>query len=535
MSSLILKGGNIFTQDPQRPRASAVAIAGNRIQAVGEDDEILALADSGTKIIGLGKRLVLPGLNDGHIHYYDWALSLLNLPLGGCSSCDELLGLISRAAAQVPPGRWLTGRGLDESAWLQPRFPSRQELDQAAGGRPVLLYRRDMHMALANSPALHLAAIDKATPDPPEGVIERGRNQEPTGVLREKAINLVGEHIPGPSHDEVLEAMAAAMPRLHSLGLTGLHDLRIMGGVCAQPAFSAWQRLDQEGRLNLRCWMCLPGDRLDEIISLGLRTGFGNDRLRVGHVKFFSDGSVGARTAWMLEPYLDAGCGMPLTPASELASLIQRAERAGLGAATHAIGDRAVRELLRALAQINKQHSPGNPLPCAPHRIEHLQMIRSEDVPKLTGLGIMASVQPMHILDDLEVMDQAMGKNGRLAYRFRDLLDAGIGLSFGSDAPVSDPNPLLGIHAAVNRRRLDGTPEGGWYAGQCLSVAEAVWSYTMGPALASGRQQDLGSILPGKLADLVVLDRDIFNIDAMEIGRAQADLTIFDGQVVFKR
>jgi hypothetical protein len=283
-------------------------------------------------------------------------------------------------------------------------------------------------------------------------------------------------------------------------------------------------------------WMLLPGERLDQAIALGLRTGFGDDYLRVGHIKFFSDGSQGARTAWMLEAYEDTpSCGMPLTPMNEITDAIRRAHRAGLAVAVHAIGDRANRELVAVFEQVlSSERDTAGASPDAPHRIEHLQNIRPEDVRQLGRLGVVASVQPIHVPDDFPMIEKSVGPRGRWAYPFRDLLAAGVPLAFGSDCPVADPNPLWGIHAAVTRQMRDGTPSGGWYPHQRLNVAEAVRGFTIGAALVCGREAELGSITPGKLADLIVLDRDIFKIEPMEIAQTQVVMTIFSGQIVFE-
>jgi predicted amidohydrolase YtcJ len=345
------------------------------------------------------------------------------------------------------------------------------------------------------------------------------------------AINMVRDVIPRRPEDEMVEGMRQGFGELHRLGLTGLHDHRIMGGGHGVPAFRAYQRLQKACQMGVRLWMGIPGERLDEAIALGLRTGFGDDSLRVGHVKLFADGSQGARTAWVLEPYDDAAdCGMPLTPMEEIAEAVRKADRAGLAVAVHAIGDRTNRELMAVFersARLASRH--------VPHRVEHAQIVRPADVERMARLGIVASVQPIHVTDDIPLVDESIGARGRFAYPFRDMMDAGVTLAFGSDGPVADPNPLWGIHAAVTRQQRDGTPEGGWYPEQCVTPAEAVWGYTIGPAIVSGRQGALGTITPGKLADLVVLDRDIFTIEPMEIHRARVILTVFDGQVVYER
>jgi len=395
-----------------------------------------------------------------------------------------------------------------------------------------------MHLASVNSRALELGSVTGDTPDPPEGIIDRDATGQPTGVLRDLAINLVSDVIPPATEDETVEAMRDGFAVLHQLGLTGVHDYRIMGGADGPPAFRALQQLQAAGEVGLRIWTHVPGEQLDEAIALGLRTGFGDDTLRVGHVKMFSDGGQGARTAWMLEPYEDVGhCGLPLTPMAELAEAIPRADRAGLAVAVHAIGDRANRELIGVFEQVlgsQARASESRPTarPAAPHRIEHVQNIRPDDVARLARLNVVASVQPLHVIDDLPMTDISVGERARFSYPFRDLWDAGVTLALGSDCPVSAPNPLWGIHAAVTRQQRDGTPAGGWYPKQRLTVAEAVWGFTMGTAVVSGREASLGSITPGKLADLAVLDRDIFAIDPTEIHQAQVVMTIFDGRVV---
>jgi len=527
---LLLAGGRVFTQEEERPWAEALAVAGGRILAVGEGDELRPLAGRDTRVIELGGRLVLPGFIDGHIHFRDWALSRRLLPVAGCASREELLAVVARGARRAPEGAWLVGRGLDESLWPEGGLPGLEELDAASRGHPLLLYRRDMHLALANRAALALAGVDRRTPDPPQGRIERDARGEPTGVLRETAVHLVGEAVPPPGRQEVLEAMESAQAHLHRLGVTGVHDMRIMGGVCGRPGLRAWQELRRRGRLALRVWCALPGEELEALAGLGLESGLGDGLLRLGHLKLFADGSVGARTAWMLEPYRDTGtCGMPLLPAEELVRRIARAQEAGLAVAVHAIGDRALRELIAAWSGL-----PPSPL-AVPHRIEHVQMLRAEEVAPLARLGVTASVQPVHLADDMAMMPAAVGDGSENAYRFAQMLAAGVPLCFGSDAPVSDPNPLLGLKAAVLRQDHQGRPSGGWYPEQRLSLARAVAAYTLGPARAAGWEGELGSLRRGKRADLVVLDRDIFRRPPQELDQARVEMTLFEGRVVYLR
>jgi len=533
VNSLILYNGQLFTQDPHFSQATAIALHAGRTLAVGGDAEVRALATPGDRQIDLGGRRVLPGLTDAHFHFYDWALARRGLELAGATSLADVRERVRRVVQTAVPNQWILGQGWNQDAWPVPRLPGRADLDDLAPDNPVILWRTDLHLAWVNSRALQAAGIAATTPDPVSGIIGRDEAGQPSGILRELAINLVRRVIPPPTADETDQAMRQAIVAAHRLGLTGVHDMRIMGGEDGPPAFRAWQRLRAEGTLSLRVWMMLPGERLDEAIALGLRTGFGDDTLRIGGIKLFADGATGPRTAWMLAPFQDAGTGLPLTPMAEITRLVSRVHQAGISAAVHAIGDRAVRELLDVFSEVLPRQA-GAARPLAPHRIEHVQHSHPADLRRLAPLGLVASVQPIHTTDDMKMIEQACGERARWAYAFRDLLDAGTQLALGSDCPVASPNPFRGIHAAVTRQRPDGTPPGGWYPAQRLTVAEAVAGYTVGPARASGQVNQHGSLTPGKLADLVVLDRDIFAIPPEEIADTEVCLTVFNGQVVHR-
>jgi predicted amidohydrolase YtcJ len=536
---MILVNGVIRTQDTRKSLVEAVAIGGGRVLATGHDKEIRSLADPDTKVVDLRGRLCLPGMMDAHFHYHTWAMGRRQLTLADVRSLPELLDRVSAAAGTAEPGKWILGQGWNEADWSEHRMPMRDDLDRVAPSHPVALWRCDLHLAVVNSRALELARINEETPDPPEGVIARDASGRPNGILRELAPNLIRDVIPEPQDDELLSIMREGIPVLHSLGLTALEDIRLMGGQEGAPAFKAWQRLRDLGELDLRCWVSIPGERLEEAVSLGLRTGFGDDRLRVGHIKYFADGGMGARTAWMLEPYLDAGCGMPLTPMEELEKSLHRADQAGLAIAIHSIGDRTNRELITVLEGLRDKRKGASradaPGPIASHRIEHVQMIRPEDLLRLARLDVVVCVQPHNLILDIAMVDESVGAKGKWTYSYRDMLDCGISPIFSSDAPVCDPSPLVGIHAAVTRQRKDGTPGGGWYPSQRISVEDAVRGYTILPALSYGAGDRLGSITPGKYADMVVLDRDIYAIDPAEILETKVDLTVFDGRVVFRR
>jgi predicted amidohydrolase YtcJ len=533
MPDFILYNGKLLTQDPDFPDPTAVAVRGNRIMAVGGDDDIRALGGTKTRLVNLAGRRILPGLIDSHLHLYNWTLVLRGVDLADTTSLDEARERVCQAVEVAPPGQWIVGRGWTQTEWPVPLLPNRADLDDIAPDNPVILWRADGHLAWVNSWALKAANITAGTPNPEAGIINRDESGEPTGILRELAIELIREVLPPAADDELDEAIRRVIAIAHRLGLTGVHDMRVMGGRDGSPAFRAYQRLRTNGELGLRVWMMLPMERLREAVEIGLRTNFGDDYLRIGGVKVFTDGATGARTAWMLEPFEDGGTGISLTPIEEIAEIISCAHRAGLSTAIHAIGDRAIRELLDVFADVLSRHRGYGP-PLAPHRIEHVQHSHPDDLKRLKPLGLVASVQPLHITDDMVMVDQACGDRARWAYAFRDLLDAGTVLALGSDCPVASPNPFWGIHAAVTRQRRDSTPDGGWHPEHRLTVAEAVWGYSMGAAYASGLVAHQGSITPGKLADLVVLDRDIFAIPPAEIADTEVSLTMFDGRVVYR-
>ena len=531
----VFYNGSLATRDPVPGDARAMAVRNGTIAAVGHDRTMLNLAGPDTETIDLAGRLVVPGFIDSHIHFYEWAMNRQGLKLDDLSGLDELLARVNGAAESRPRDQWILGQGWNETDWSEPRMPDRKALDRAAPDHPVLLWRCDLHLAAANSAALRLAGIAADTPDPPEGLIERDAAGEPTGILRELAINLVRQAITAPDSGRVMAAFEAAASALHRRGVTGIHDIRLMADRDGADAFRAFQMLDSEHRLDLRCWVTMPGDELDKIIDLGLRTGFGNERLRIGHVKFFSDGGMGARTAWLIDPYLDAECGMPLVDMETLALDIQRADEAGLAVMVHAVGDRANRELIGIFEAVESRRvRSGYPPPAVAHRIEHVQMIRPEDADRLEHLDLALCVTPANMVLDMNLIDRAVGEKGEWTYAFRRLMDTGAPVMFSSDCPVCDPDPLMGIHAAVTRQRADGTPPGGWYPDACVTTAEALKAYTETPA-AVHHAHGIGTILPGNRADLVVLSRNILELPPEQIPEACIDMTLFDGRIVYRR
>ncbi|MBI3287114.1 MAG: amidohydrolase, partial [Chloroflexi bacterium] len=486
---------------------------------------------AGDEIIDLGGRAVIPGMIDSHIHFLDYALSLGQVDLSGAMTLEAALERVAAQAVQLSPGEWIRGGGWDQNLWGG--WPHRRELDRVAPDNPVALDRKDGHVLWANSAALRLAGIDGATPDPPGGEILRDHESQPSGILKERARELLYPHLPLLDAPSRQAALRRAIPLAHRLGLTGIHTL---AGVDSEddpaPLFD-YGALLEEDALDLRVWVVLPARAWPEITALGLRSGLGDPRLRFGGIKIFADGTLGSQTADMLEPFEEQprNRGIQVTPQDQLESLVREASRAGVACAVHCIGDRAVRRALGAFEKARRLEPNSARIR---HRLEHAQIVHPQDMPRWASLGVIASMQPIHAVSDMSIADRYWGARSQHAYAWRSLLAAGARLAFGSDAPVENVNPLLGIHAAVTRQRVDGYPEGGWHPQERLGVSEAVYGYTLGAAYASGEEGLKGSLAPGKLADLAVLSADIFRISAAEIATTRVVMTVFDGRSVYR-
>jgi predicted amidohydrolase YtcJ len=526
-ADLVLYNGNIHTMDAAMPRAQAIAVAGNRVLALGSDAEVQALLSSKGRAVDLMGHTVVPGFTDSHVHFMSYGFSLREIDLAQVPTLEEALARVAARAETVPTGQWLTGRGWDHSLWAGGAFPTRQDLDAVAPEHPVWLRRKCGHAGWANTRALELAGVTAETPDPPGGAIDRDRETgQPTGILKERAMDLMFRLFDEPPVDEAADAIETGMINAHQQGLVGIHTME--GAV----AFRAFQRLRASGELKMRVLMQIPEDNLDAAIQAGLESGFGDERLRIGGVKLFSDGALGARTAFMLEPFEGepGNCGIAVSSAEHLKKVVSKASQAGIAAFVHAIGDRANREALDAV-EASRQTGES---PHLRHRIEHTQVLHPDDLPRLAKLGVIASMQPIHATQDMLLADALWGARAAGAYAWRSLLEAGAVLAFGSDSPVEDLNVMKGIHAAVTRRRADGSPgPDGWYPEQRLTVAEAVYAYTAGAAYASGEEAIKGTLSPGKLADLAVLFQDIFAIDPMDILETKVIATMFDGEFVY--
>ena len=531
-ADLVLLNGKFWTVNEAQPRAQAVACIGNRIVAVGSSDEIRKWIGRSTQVMDLGGKLALPGFNDAHVHFYSGGENLASVQLRHAKSEAEFRDRIAQFAATLPAGRWVTGGGWDHENWTPARLPERQWIDSVSAGHPVFVSRLDGHMALANSEALKLAGITRETPDPPGGTIVRDAAGEPTGVLKDAAMNSVVRIIPEPSPEQIAEGLRAAMRYAMENGVTSVQDMSASPDV-----LSVYQTLLSRGELTLRIYGFQPLASWQRLASVGLRAAFGGDRLQIGGLKGFSDGSLGSTTALFFEPYLDAPqtsglANSQLIPESKMLNNILAADRAGLQIAVHAIGDKANATILGMFEQAAQQDGARD----RRFRIEHAQHLRAQDIPRFGKLRVIASMQPYHAIDDGRWAEKRIGpERAKGTYAFRSLLDSGAVLAFGSDWDVAPMQPLMGIYAAATRRTLDDKHPGGWVPEQKISVAEAIRAYTMGSAYASFNERNKGSIEPGKLADMVVLSDDILEIAPAEIEKTRVVATIFDGKIIYQR
>jgi predicted amidohydrolase YtcJ len=529
----ILYNGKIHTHDDRLPVVSALAIRDGKVVALGADGD---LAGAGQRI-NLEGRVVIPGLIDAHAHLSWYADYLHYVDLRGTTSPQEAVERVAERARTTPAGEWVRGHGWVQEDWPGRQFPTAAQLDAAVPDHPVYLTTQSIHAAWVNSRALRLAGITAETPDPPAGAIGRDESGQPSGVLFEaSAMSLVQDIIPSPSPETVAERVRHAIARAHRGGLTGLHDFD--GAL----AFRAYQLLKERGELTLRIVKNIPVPLLNHAVGLGLRWGFGDDFLRIGGVKTFADGALGPRTAWMIAPYEGEpdNYGICVTDPEEMMENVRTASEAGLPSTIHAIGDRAVHQVLNVYETVRAEEAARGVSPSQMrHRIEHVQLIHPDDAPRLAALGVIASMQPCHATSDMQRADAYWGDRADYSYNTRLQIEQGARVAFGSDAPVEPIEPLPGIHAAVTRRRADGSPgPEGWRAGpdgqRLLTVDEAVRGFTTGPAFAAGMEDRLGRLSPGYLADLVILDRDIYTCDPMAIHETVVPGTMVGGRWVHR-
>jgi predicted amidohydrolase YtcJ len=496
--TLALYNGDVRTMDPERPRATALAIAGERIVAVGSDAEIRKLAGS-ARAVDLGGKTVTPGLIDAHCHLYGLGADLEAVSVRQTETEVAAVELVVSAARTRPAGEWLLGRGWDQNRWPGQAFPTRASLDAAIADRPVALRRVDGHAIWVNTRALEAARITKATPDPAGGRIVRDAAGEPTGVLIDNAVDLIDRVIPAPTEDIIERRILAAARLAIAAGITGVHEMGIDDATAA-----VYERLARADRLPLRVYAYLAGDPGNlERVRVAPAPPVGRFALR--GVKYFADGALGSRGARLYRDYDDdpTNRGLWVTAPDQLALAIDAAVSGGWQTAIHAIGDAAIGSVLDAYLVAQKKHEGDRRL-----RIEHVQVIEMEDVPRLVESRAIASMQPTHATSDMTWAGQRVGDNRlRLAYAWRTMLDKGVPLAFGSDFPVEDVRPILGIYAAVTRQDAEGKPADGWQPRQRISLDEAIAAFTRGAAYAEHAEHVRGMIAVGRDADVTVFDR----------------------------
>lgn len=465
----------------------------------------------------LPNSVVTPGFVDGHTHFLQWALGRSRVRLAGAATRADA---VRRVAEGVPEQEWIIGQGWDANGWTE--APERQALDAVQSG-PVYLDSLDVHSAWLNTAALAKAGIDRLTQDPYGGVIVRDPSGEPTGLLLERAVELATPHLPIPPADRMLAAVREAQQEAHRLGVTGIHDVE------GPEALATFRQLESEGHLRLRVLFHPPVARLPDLITHRVQSGMGTEWLSLGGIKLFLDGSLGSRTAWMLEAYEDGrDCGMPITTESEARAAVALAAGAGIAATIHAIGDAAVRRALDLLSSVPKVGIP--------HRIEHFQCVHPADLDRAAAQGIVVSMQPAHLLTDIPLADERWGARARGAYAFRSLAERGTVMVFGSDVPVASMDPREGVFAALERSGGEGGPSGGWYPDEKIGFEEVVRAYSYAAAFAAGVGGRRGTLAPGMDADLVAWEVDPA-IDC-NVGAAfrssRAVLTVVGGEVVMR-
>ncbi|MDB5309676.1 MAG: nfdA 2 [Gemmataceae bacterium] len=535
-ADLVLLGGKVWTVDPARPQAEAVAVWHGRILKVGSDAEVKPLIGSATNVIGLKGRRVVPGFYDSHVHWLDGGLSLAEVDLKDAKDEAEFGRRLAEFNKQLPRDRWIVGGNWDHDRTFGGQLPTAATIDKYVKARPVVIRRYDGHMVLANSAVLKLAGVTAETKDPPGGVVYRlADGKTPSGVLKDNAMALVDRVTPAPDAGAILEAVLAAQKLAAELGVTSVQDMDGSSTPTRRTLFRTLQQFARANRLTCRIDLRWPIGLHKEIADLGAEADFGTDFVRIGGVKGFMDGSLGSSTARMFDPFEadSKNLGVYVTPPDVMRAQIRSADAAGLNVCVHAIGDEANAVLLDLFADVGRANGARD----RRFRVEHAQHLRPADYPRFKQLGVIASMQPYHAIDDGRWAEGRIGaKRCASSYAFRSVLDSGGRLAFGSDWPVAPLDPLAGIDAAVNRRTLDGKHPNGWFPEQRISVPEAVEAYTLGSAYAAFQEADRGSVTAGKLADLVVLSRDIFDpAERDRIATTKVDVTVVGGRVVFER
>ncbi|MBZ5722190.1 MAG: amidohydrolase family protein [Acidobacteriia bacterium] len=529
-AELIITNANIWTVDKAHPKAQAVAVLGDRIVAVGSNAEVEVWHGEHTRVIDAAGKLLLPGFDDAHVHFVSGGSQLDNVQLNDATSAEEFARRIGEQAKKAAKGEWIRGGDWDETKWSPAQLPTKELIDPLTPDNPVFLSRYDGHMSLANSVALRLAGVTAQTPDPPGGTIVRDTHGNPTGALKDAAMDYVYKVIPELSHEQRLHAVKRALAHAASLGVTSVQDMN--------PDYAdiaVYSELLDRGELTTRIYAAPLITQVDDQVKIGIRRAFGSPYLRIGALKGYADGSLGSGTAYFFEPF-----GTPpqthgllsdeMQPLSLMRDRMMKADAAGLQLCTHAIGDQGISIILDLYSEITKAHGDAD----RRFRIEHAQHMAAKDFDRFAQLKVIASMQPYHAIDDGRWAESRIGHDrASRTYAFRTFLNHGVRLAFGTDWDVAPLNPMLGLYAAVTRATLDGKNPNGWFPEQKLTVPEAIEAYTMGSAYAEFQEKEKGSITPGKLADMVLLSDDIFSIAPERIRDVKALKTIVGGKITW--
>jgi len=531
-ADLVIENARIWTVDSDRPEAEALAVLGERIVAVGSSSEVAPWRGVDTRVIDARGRRVLPGFNDAHVHLVQAGEQLTNVHLKDAESPETFARRIGEFASSLPDGEWILGGDWDEQLWEDAELPTKELIDELTPNHPVFIIRYDGHMALANTLALTLAGVDRETLDPPAGSIVRDAGGAPTGVLKIAAMDFVREVIPPMTDERRREAALRGLAPAAALAVTSIHDM-----VTAFEDIALFMDLEAEGALTARIYAAPPERRWANLAEVGIKRGFGSSYLRLGALKGFVDGSLGSTTALFFEPYSDApdtrGMFRPeFLPVDEARARLLAADAAGLQIYLHAIGDRGVSTTLDLFEEIQKANGARD----RRFRIEHAQHLVPKDFERFAALDVIASVQPYHAIDDGRWAETRIGRErSKTTYAFRTFLDRGVALALGTDWNGAPLEPMWTLQAAVTRATIDGKRPGGWVPEQKITLEEALYAYTMGSAYAEFQEREKGSITPGKLADVVMLSEDIFEIAPERWPEVECDMTIVGGRIVYER
>jgi predicted amidohydrolase YtcJ len=527
-ADLLIINAKVHTVDAARPLAEAVAVCGERIARVGTNDEARRLAGAGTQTIDAKGRLLVPGFNDAHVHLVSGAEELVGIDLRPARDERDFTHRIGTYVAGLPKGRWVQGGYWDHEAWPSKALPTRALLDPVTPEHPVFVQRLDGHMAVANGLAMKLAGVTHDTQSPDGGTIVKDASGEPTGLFKDNAMDLITRAIPPASLDETIDKARAALKHAASLGVTTIQDM-----TASATELRAYNALRASGELTARIYS-IQNHGIEGLIDAGIATGFGNEWIRIGGQKLFADGSMGSGTAAFFEPYTDdpSTSGLLIHTPEALEKAIFAADAAGFQVIVHAIGDRANRMVLDVFEKLQRERGPRD----RRARIEHAQVVTDSDRRRFRALGVIASIQPSHCIDDMRWAEKRIGKErSRIAYNVKSFADAGARIAFGTDWYVEPLDPMLGLYAAVTRQYRDGTPAAGWFPAERITVAQAVEYYTLGSAYAEFADDRKGSITEGKLADLVLLSKDLFSIAPHEILDTKPVVTIVGGRIVYEQ